>query len=121
LSVATGKAGERFAREERGGQALNRPPQLRAAWVRTAARHRSYDQAQDRRPAAPPSSRSHVRVLEAAQLVTTERDGRTRECRLGPEKLDDASQWIAMYRRGWERRLDRLERLIEKSREKGAT
>ena len=63
-----------------------------------------------------PGVLKHVRVLEGAQLVTTERNGRTRECRLGTEHLDDASQWIAMYRLRWERRLDRLEGLIEKSR-----
>jgi DNA-binding transcriptional ArsR family regulator len=63
-----------------------------------------------------PGVLKHVRVLERAQLVTTERNGRTRECRLGPEHLDDASQWIAMYQRRWERRLDRLEGFIEKTR-----
>jgi DNA-binding transcriptional ArsR family regulator len=63
-----------------------------------------------------PGVLKHVRVLEGAQLVTTERNGRTRECRLGPERLDDASQWIGMYRLRWERRLDRLEGFIEKTR-----
>jgi DNA-binding transcriptional ArsR family regulator len=63
-----------------------------------------------------PGVLKHVRVLEGAQLVTTERNGRTRECRLGPKRLDDASQWIAMYRRRWEQRLDRLEGVIEKTR-----
>jgi DNA-binding transcriptional ArsR family regulator len=63
-----------------------------------------------------PGVLKHVRVLEGAQLVTTERNGRTRECRLGPEALDDASQWIATYRLRWERRLDRLEGFIEKTR-----
>jgi DNA-binding transcriptional ArsR family regulator len=58
----------------------------------------------------------HVRVLEGARLVTTERTGRTRKCRLGPERLDDASEWIAMHRVRWERRLDRLEGLIETTR-----
>jgi DNA-binding transcriptional ArsR family regulator len=58
----------------------------------------------------------HVRVLEDARLVTTERNGRTRECWLGPERLDDAAQWIATYRGQWERRLDRLEAFIEKTR-----
>ena len=67
-----------------------------------------------------PGVLKHVRVLEGARLVTTERDGRTRECRLGPERLDDASQWIAMYRLRWERRLDRLEGFIEKTG-RGAT
>jgi hypothetical protein len=38
--------------------------------------------------------------------VVTEKKGRTRECLLGPEQLDDAARWIETYRRGWERRLD---------------
>jgi DNA-binding transcriptional ArsR family regulator len=63
-----------------------------------------------------PGVLKHVRVLERAQLVTTQRNGRTRECRLGPKHLDDASQWIAMYQRRWERRLDRLEGFIERTR-----
>jgi hypothetical protein len=63
-----------------------------------------------------PGVLKHVRVLEGAQLLTTETNGRTRGSRLGPEHLDDASQWIAMYQRRWERRLDRLEDFIEKTR-----
>jgi DNA-binding transcriptional ArsR family regulator len=61
-----------------------------------------------------PGVLKHVRILEAARLVTTERVGRTRECRLGPNHLDDASKWIDMYRHSWERRLDRFERYIER-------
>jgi DNA-binding transcriptional ArsR family regulator len=61
-----------------------------------------------------PGVLKHVRILEAASLVTTERVGRTRECRLGPDQLDDASKWIDMYRRSWEHRLDRFERYIER-------
>jgi DNA-binding transcriptional ArsR family regulator len=54
----------------------------------------------------------HVRVLERAHLVTTEKRGRARECRLGPSHLDEVSEWVEVYRRGWERRLDRLERYV---------
>jgi DNA-binding transcriptional ArsR family regulator len=61
----------------------------------------------------------HVRILEQADLVTTEKHGRTRQCRIGPERLENAAQWIEMYRGRWERRLDRLEGYIEK-RKKGA-
>lgn len=60
--------------------------------------------------------KNHVRVLEDANLVTTEKVGRTRECRLGPGRMEDATEWIEEYRRGWERRLDRLEGHIEKRR-----
>jgi DNA-binding transcriptional ArsR family regulator len=65
-----------------------------------------------------PGLMKHVRVLEDAQLVVTEKHGRTRECRLGSEQLDDAARWIETYRRRWERRLDRLEGYLE--RQKGA-
>jgi len=51
----------------------------------------------------------HVRVLEDAGLVSTEKVGRSRQCRLGTERLDDAMAWITFYQRLWERRLDGLE------------
>jgi DNA-binding transcriptional ArsR family regulator len=63
-----------------------------------------------------PGVMKHVRILEDAQLVRTEKRGRTRECRLGPARLDDASQWIDLYRRRWEQRLERLERYVERTR-----
>jgi DNA-binding transcriptional ArsR family regulator len=65
-----------------------------------------------------PGLLKHVRILEAAQLVSTEKKGRTRECRLGDEQLDDAARWIGTYRQRWEGRLDRFERVLE--RRKGA-
>ena len=51
----------------------------------------------------------HIKVLEDAGLVTTEKVGRTRQCRLGTERLDDAMAWITFYQRLWDRRLDGLE------------
>lgn len=63
-----------------------------------------------------PGVMKHIRVLEDAHLVSTEKSGRSRLCRLGPEDLDDATQWIDAYRHRWERRLDRLEGYLEKTR-----
>ena len=63
-----------------------------------------------------PGMLKHVRILEEANLVTTEKRGRTRECRLGPEQMDDATTWIESQRRQWERRLDRLEAIIERTK-----
>lgn len=63
-----------------------------------------------------PGVMKHVRVLEEAKLVTTQKKGRTRECRLGPEQMDDVTMWIERYRKQWHRRLDRLEALIEKKK-----
>jgi DNA-binding transcriptional ArsR family regulator len=58
--------------------------------------------------------KKHVRILEEAELVTTEKRGRARHCRLGPKRLDDASHWIEAYRRGWDERFERLDELIER-------
>jgi DNA-binding transcriptional ArsR family regulator len=53
--------------------------------------------------------KKHVQVLEDAGLVTTAKVGRSRECRLGTERLDDIMQWITLYQGLWERRFDGLE------------
>jgi DNA-binding transcriptional ArsR family regulator len=59
--------------------------------------------------------KKHVRVLEEAELVTTEKVGRARECNLGPRRLDDAEEWMQMYRRMLDERLDRLGELLERT------
>ncbi len=61
-----------------------------------------------------PGLMKHVRILEEARLVVTEKQGRTRQCRLGSEDLDDAAQWIQTYQRRWEGRLDRLGGYLDK-------
>ena len=62
--------------------------------------------------------KKHVGVLESAGLVTTEKVGRVRRCRLGPRRLDDETAWIATYRRHLEGRLNRLGEFLERTREK---
>jgi DNA-binding transcriptional ArsR family regulator len=57
--------------------------------------------------------RKHVGVLEDADLVTTKKVGRARECRLGPAQLHDLTRWIEEYRRAWQGRLDRFEAYVE--------
>lgn len=61
-----------------------------------------------------PGMLKHVRILEDAELVTTRKQGRTREVALAAAQLDDASRWIELHRERWERRLDRLEALVER-------
>ena len=61
--------------------------------------------------------KKHVRILEAARLVTTEKVGRTRRCRLGPDHMEDAVRWIELHRRRWTRRLDELAAYVEQARE----
>jgi DNA-binding transcriptional ArsR family regulator len=54
----------------------------------------------------------HVQVLEACGVVKTEKVGRTRMCRIDPDTMTVAEQWITDRRRGWEARLDRLGDLL---------
>ena len=53
---------------------------------------------------------------ERAGLVSTEKRGRSRHCRLGPRRLEDVATWLQTYRRDWERRFDRIEETIERKR-----
>lgn len=57
----------------------------------------------------------HVRVLEAAGLVTSAKVGRVRHCRLGPRRLEEESAWIARYQAMLEARYDRLGEFLERT------
>jgi DNA-binding transcriptional ArsR family regulator len=60
--------------------------------------------------------KKHLRVLEEAELVSTEKVGRTRRCSLGPRRLEDVQAWIDSYRALVEERFDRLEELLERTK-----
>ena len=62
--------------------------------------------------------RKHVGVLEQAELVTTEKVGRVRTCRLGPRRLDAETAWIERHRQLWDARFDELDELIEELKDK---
>jgi len=57
--------------------------------------------------------KKHVGILEDVDLVITAKVGRARECKLGPARLQDATQWIEAYRRAWEGRLERFGAYVE--------
>jgi DNA-binding transcriptional ArsR family regulator len=60
--------------------------------------------------------KKHVRVLEEAGLVTTEKVGRSRRCTAGPQRLDDVREWTDAYRRMLDERLDRFGELLERTK-----
>ena len=57
--------------------------------------------------------KKHVRVLEQAGLVTTEKVGRVRTCRLGRDRLQEEAAWIERYRTLWSARFDALDGVVE--------
>ena len=60
--------------------------------------------------------KKHVRVLEDAELVTTEKVGRARRCAPGPRRLEDVQEWMETYRRMLDERLDRFGELLERTK-----
>jgi len=57
--------------------------------------------------------KKHVSVLEQAGLLTTEKIGRVRTCRLNVGGLEDEAAWIERYRRRWELRFEALDEIVE--------
>ncbi len=60
-----------------------------------------------------PSFMQHVRLLEEAGLVTTEKQGRTRMCSLQLDALTDVENWLSRQRSAWNARFDRLETFLD--------
>ena len=61
--------------------------------------------------------KKHVAVLEEARLVTTKKLGRVRTCRLGPRRLESEAKWIEKFQRMMDDRFNRLEDLLERTKE----
>ena len=57
--------------------------------------------------------KKHVGVLEQAGLVTTEKVGRVRTCKLGLRRLEEEAAWIERYHRLWDARFDELDKVVE--------
>ncbi|HEY6940427.1 metalloregulator ArsR/SmtB family transcription factor [Dokdonella sp.] len=57
--------------------------------------------------------KKHVGVLESAGLVSTEKIGRVRTCRIGPCRLEEEMAWIARYRQRWDARFEALDGVID--------
>ena len=57
--------------------------------------------------------KKHVNVLEQAGLVTTEKVGRVRTCKLGQRRLEEEAAWIERHRQLWSARFDALDQVVE--------
>jgi DNA-binding transcriptional ArsR family regulator len=62
--------------------------------------------------------KKHVDVLEQAGLVSSEKTGRVRTCRLGQGALDEEWAWLESYRRMWTARFDALDEVVEQLKRK---
>ena len=55
----------------------------------------------------------HLKVLEAAGLITREKRGTARIIRINPKPMEEAGRWLAYYEAFWNARLDSLGALLE--------
>ena len=62
--------------------------------------------------------KKHVGVLEHAGLVTTEKVGRVRTCKLGTRRLEEETAWLERYRQLWDARFDELDNVVEELKRK---
>jgi DNA-binding transcriptional ArsR family regulator len=62
--------------------------------------------------------KKHVGVLEQAGLVTTEKVGRVRTCKLGPHRLEEETVWLERHRQLWDSRFDALDNVLEELKQK---
>lgn len=65
-----------------------------------------------------PTFMQHLRVLEDAGLVASEKQGRVRTYHLTPAPLAEAEHWLSAQRALWERRLDQLDDFLQTPEEK---
>lgn len=62
--------------------------------------------------------KKHIVVLEDAGLVTTEKVGRVRTCKLARRRLEQEAEWIARYHQLWEARFEGLDNVVEQLKRK---
>jgi DNA-binding transcriptional ArsR family regulator len=67
-------------------------------------------------PMSLPAVSRHLKVLEAAGLVTRGRSAQWRPTALRAEPLKQATDWLETYRVIWEGRIDRLDAHLKKRR-----
>ena len=64
-----------------------------------------------------PAISKHLGVLEKAGLLHRHKDGRIRRCQLTAGPLENAADWVNVYRQFWETQLDSLAKYLEKNNE----
>ncbi|HEX5650391.1 MAG TPA: metalloregulator ArsR/SmtB family transcription factor [Steroidobacteraceae bacterium] len=62
--------------------------------------------------------KKHVGILEQAGLVTTEKVGRVRTCKLGRCRLEEEAAWIERYHQLWDARFDELDKVVDELKRK---
>jgi DNA-binding transcriptional ArsR family regulator len=87
-------------------------PTRRAILARLAGGEATVTELADPFDISLPAISKHLRVLQRAGLVEQGRQAQWRPCRLRPEPLAEAADWLERYRRLWEERFERLDEVL---------
>ena len=93
-------------------------PTRRAMLASLAAREHTVSELAEPFSMSLAAASKHVKTLERAGLVRRTVQGRTHICRLDPEPLAEAHEWLRFYERFWNERLDALEALLRRPERK---
>jgi DNA-binding transcriptional ArsR family regulator len=87
-------------------------PTRRAILARLAAGEATVNELAEPFEISLPAISRHLKVLEKARLITRAREAQWRRCRLAPEPLKEAAEWVERYRAFWDARFDALDKLF---------
>jgi DNA-binding transcriptional ArsR family regulator len=94
-------------------------PTRRAILARLAGGEQTVGELVEPFPMSQPAISRHLKVLEAAGLVSRHRRGTARLSRLEPLALREAGEWLEAYRVAWEERFKRLDEVLEELQRPG--
>ncbi len=75
----------------------------------------------DRFDMTPTGIKKHIAILEAAGLVTTQKVGRVRRCRVGVDRLEDVAAWVERYQQLWDARFRALDDVVAGLKDREST
>ena len=93
-------------------------PTRRAILARLALGEATVGEIAEPFPISGPAISRHLKVLEEARLIARTRNGQQLICRLNPEGLKTAQEWLDHYRAFWSGAFDRLDAHLKKTPEK---
>lgn len=94
-------------------------PTRRAILARLAEKEATVNELVEPFRLAQPTISKHIKVLEAAGLVSRGREAQFRPVKLNPGPLKEASMWIGNYQRFWEESLEQLDTYVKELIAKG--
>ena len=93
-------------------------PTRRAILARLALGEATVGEIGEPFPISAPAISRHLKVLEEADLIARTRRGQQLVCRLNPQGLKTAQEWLDHYRAFWSGAFDRLDAHLKKTPEK---